>query len=112
MDADYLKHLFSVVESRRGADPDTSYIARLFAKGRPHLARKVGEEAVETAIAAISADKSDTIAESADLLFHLLVLWADAGIRVEEVLEELQRREGTSGLDEKRARKTKKSGDV
>ena len=104
-DPGYLSHLFSIVEARRGAAPEASYIAKLFAKGRKKIAQKVGEEGVETAIAAVSEDRTAIIGESADLLFHLLVLWADAGIAPCDVLEEMQRREGISGLDEKRKRK-------
>lgn len=103
-DAGYLNHLFAIVESRRGVSPDESYIAALFAKGRRKIAQKVGEEAVEVAIAATSQEKADIINESSDLLFHLLVLWADAGITPEEVLAEMQRREGISGLSEKAGR--------
>ncbi len=104
IDVGYLAHLYGVVLSRRTESPDTSYIARLFAKGRQKIAQKVGEEAVETAIATVSGTREDTINESADLLFHLLILWADAGIKPEEVLQEMQRREGISGLDEKKKR--------
>lgn len=105
LDREYLKHLYDVVLSRRDASPDKSYIAKLFAKGRSKIAQKVGEEAVETAIAAVSGSREETIEESADLLFHLIILWADTGIVPDDVLHEMKRREGISGLDEKRKRK-------
>lgn len=99
-----LDELIKVIESRKGRDPAVSYTARLFAKGRGHIAKKLGEEAVETVIAATGQGKAEQIAESADLLFHLLVLWSDCGIRPEEVFAELARRRGVSGIDEKKAR--------
>lgn len=104
-DAGYLNHLYDIVLSRRGAEVGESYVATLFSKGREKIAQKVGEEAVETAIAAVSQKRQELINESADLLFHLLVLWADAGVAPEDVLSEMQRREGTSGLTEKAGRK-------
>lgn len=104
-DPGYLDHLYRIVLSRKGASPDESYIAKLFAKGRAKIAQKVGEEGVETAIAAVAQTNDDIINESADLLFHLLILWADAGIAPADVLYEMKRREGISGLDEKRKRK-------
>ncbi len=93
----------TVIERREG-DPDSSYVARLRAKGRGKLAQKLGEEAVETVIAAVSGDRDALISESADLLFHHLMLLADCGVRLEDVERELQRREGLSGLAEKAAR--------
>lgn len=104
-DADYLNHLFSIVQSRKTASPEKSYIAKLFGKGRLKIAQKVGEEGVETALAAVAEDKNALVGESADLLFHLLILWADAGVTPGDVLAEMKRREGISGLDEKAARK-------
>ena len=100
-----LERLYATIEARRGADPDASYVARLTAKGRAKIAQKVGEEAVETVIAACADDTRALIGESADLLFHLAVLWADAGITPADIAAELQRREGTSGLAEKAARR-------
>ena len=99
-----LERVYSVIESRRGSNPASSYTARLLSQGTPEIARKVGEEAVETITAALAAENKHIIAESADLLFHLLVLWAEKGITPEEVWAELIRREGTSGLEEKSAR--------
>ena len=99
-----LDRLFTVIESRRDGDPDTSYVAKRFAQGRGKIAQKLGEEAVETIIAAMAEGREATVAESADLLFHLLILWADMGIRPAEVLAELEGREGISGIDEKQSR--------
>ncbi|MGD9538666.1 MAG: phosphoribosyl-ATP diphosphatase [Alphaproteobacteria bacterium] len=103
-DAAILAELLAVIERRRQGDPAVSYTARLFSKGRAHIAKKLGEEAVETVIAATGQGKPEQIAESADLLFHLLVLWADCGIKPEEVFAELAKRRGVSGIDEKKAR--------
>lgn len=100
-----LARLFAVIESRRGGDPERSYVAKRLARGTPDIARKVGEEAVETVIAAMERDPRALAEESADLLFHLMILWADAGIAPERVYTVLARREGVSGHDEKRARR-------
>ena len=102
-----LDRLYNTVLDRRKADPDKSYIAKRLQQGTAKIAQKVGEEAVETVIAAMEGDKKDLISESADLLFHWLILLADAGVRPEEVMKELERREGISGLDEKANRKLK-----
>ena len=99
-----LDALFATVESRRGADPSSSWTAKLFAKGPKKIAQKVGEEATEVVIEAVTGNKEGIIAESADLLYHLSVLWASAGVRPEDVYAELARREGTSGIAEKAAR--------
>lgn len=99
-----LDNLFATVSARRGADPATSYTAKLLSRGRAKIAQKLGEEAVETVIAAARGERAALVAETADLLYHLLVLWADAGITPEEVWEELRRREGVSGIAEKAAR--------
>lgn len=103
-DVRVLEHLFGVIESRKGADPGTSYTAKLFAKGRTKIAKKTGEEAVEVVIAALAEGRSELVAESADLLYHLLVLWASVGVRPRDVWQELAKREGVSGLVEKAAR--------
>ncbi|RYD92138.1 MAG: phosphoribosyl-ATP diphosphatase [Sphingomonadales bacterium] len=100
-----LEKLESTILARRDADPASSYVASLFAKGMPKIAQKLGEEAVETVIAAIKGDPKDVTGEAADLLFHLTVLLAAAGVPLSDVLTELERREGISGLDEKAARK-------
>lgn len=97
--------LEQVIETRKGADPKSSYVAKLFGKGREHIAKKVGEEAVETALAANVGGKQELVSESADLMFHLLVLLADAGLSLDDVAKELAQREGISGIDEKASRK-------
>ena len=99
-----LDRLFQTITARRGADPATSYTAQLLASGAPRAAQKLGEEALETALAAASVEHAAVISESADLLYHLLVLWAAVGVTPDEVWDELARREGTSGLAEKAAR--------
>ena len=100
-----IDRLYALIASRKGADPAASYTAKLFAKGRGHCAKKLGEEAVETALAAVSEDKAALAAESADLLYHLLVLWAACGLAPQDVYAALAAREGRSGLDEKASRK-------
>lgn len=97
--------LYAVIESRRGTDPDASYTARLFDKGTRKIAQKVGEEAVETVIAALDEGPVELASESADLLYHLCVLWADAGVRPQDVWAKLAERKGVSGLKEKANRK-------
>jgi phosphoribosyl-ATP pyrophosphohydrolase len=99
-----LEKLEAVIRSRNGADAGTSYVASLFAKGREKIAQKVGEEATETVIAALSGDPAKLTSEAADLIFHLLVLLAEADVSFDDVLAELERREGVSGHDEKAAR--------
>ncbi len=101
---DILKTLEQVIESRKGDAPDNSYVAKLFSKGRKKIAQKVGEEAVELCIAAAHNDKVEVVSESADLLFHMMVLWSDMGLKPEDVYDELRLREGVSGIDEKKAR--------
>jgi len=107
-DSQVLDRLFAVIEARRGADPASSYTAKLLAGGAALPARKLGEEAVETVIAALQGDRAALANESADLLYHLLVLWAASGLRPADVYAVLGAREGTSGLAEKAARQ--KSG--
>ena len=99
-----LDRLWQVIQSRRLADPQTSYTARLFARGRAKIAQKLGEEAVETVIEGVGENSTALVAESADLIYHLLVLWAAAGVSPADVAGELARREGTSGIEEKRSR--------
>lgn len=106
LDARVLDRLAAVIRSRQGADPASSYTAKLFARGRPKIAQKLGEEAVETVIEALRDDPGAIASESADLLYHLLVLWADAGVAPETVWAVLDAREGTSGIAEKAARPT------
>lgn len=105
MSSHILQSLYDTILSRKGADPESSYTASLYAKGTAKIAQKVGEEAVETCIEALQGDADKIRAESADLLFHLMVLWADQGITPDEVLKVLESRTGTSGIDEKNSRK-------
>ena len=103
-DSAVLERLFEVIRSRRGGDVEQSYTARLFADGIGAITQKFGEEAVETMVAALQQSAAEVTGESADLLYHLLVLWAEMGIEPADVWAELRRREGTSGLAEKKAR--------
>jgi phosphoribosyl-ATP pyrophosphohydrolase len=103
-DARILDRLFATVESRKGADPALSHSARLLSRGTAKVAQKLGEEAVEAVIEITRGNRDGVIAESADLLYHLMVVWVDAGIRPETVWAELERRQGTSGIAEKAAR--------
>lgn len=102
-----LSRLYDVVLQRRKADPDESYVAKRFKQGTAKIAQKFGEEAVETVVAAMREDKEEIIGESADMIFHWLLLLADAGVKPEEVMKELDRRTGLSGLDEKALRQMK-----
>lgn len=100
-----LHRLEATIAARRAASPDESYVAKLNAKGLPKIAQKVGEEATEAVIAAVSGSNEELVGESADLLFHLLVLLNAKGVSLDHVLAELDRRDGLSGLDEKASRK-------
>ncbi len=102
--ASVLDRLWSVVMSRRTADPSVSHSARLLSRGTTKVAQKFGEESVECLIEAVAGNRDAVVAESADVLYHLIVLWVASGIRPEEVWEELKRREGISGIAEKAAR--------
>jgi phosphoribosyl-ATP pyrophosphohydrolase len=97
--------LLATIIERRSGDPATSYVARLTGKGRARIAQKLGEEAVEVVIAAIADDRAGLVSEGADLMFHLAVLLADAGLSFEDIRAELARRDGVSGIDEKAGRK-------
>ncbi len=99
-----LDNLFAVILSRKDADPETSYTAALFAQGTPKIAKKLGEEGVETALASVAEDRDALIGESADLLYHLLVLWAACGLEPADVYRALETRAHRSGLAEKAAR--------
>jgi phosphoribosyl-ATP pyrophosphohydrolase len=99
-----LKRLADLIDSRRGADPGSSYVARLLAGGEDAILKKIGEEATETVMAAKDGEPARIVAETADLWFHCLVMLAHYGLRPEDVLAELERREGRSGLDEKALR--------
>lgn len=100
-----LERLEATIRERRGGDPETSYVAKLTARGRAKIAQKVGEEGVETVIAAMADDAKGVTSEAADLIFHLAVLLADMGLSFADVAAELDRRDGVSGLAEKAARK-------
>jgi phosphoribosyl-ATP pyrophosphohydrolase len=99
-----LDRLWGVVTARRGANPETSHSARLLSRGTPKVAQKFGEEAVECLIEAVAGNRPALIAESADVLYHLIVMWVNADVRPEDVWAELARREGVSGIDEKARR--------
>lgn len=101
---DTLTRLEQTIAERRGASPEQSYVAKLNAKGLEKIAQKLGEEATETVIAALSGGREELIGEAADLLFHLLVLLGAKEISLADVLAELDRREGTSGIEEKASR--------
>ena len=100
-----LDRLYVVIDSRKGADPESSYTARLFSRGRAQIAKKLGEEAVEALIEGIKGDRPKLVAESADMLYHLLTLWAATNVKPKAVWTELARREGLSGIAEKASRK-------
>ena len=100
-----LERLAATVAARKGADPDESWTARLLAKGPEKCAEKFGEEAVEAIIEAVKGDRARLTSEAADVLYHLLVMLAARDVSLAEVLAELERREGTSGLTEKAGRK-------
>src|SRR5437870_6524075 len=103
---DIIKRLAATIGEHRNADPVKSYVATLFAKGDDAIIKKIGEEATETVMAAKDGDKIRITSEVADLWFHCLVLLARYGLGPQDVLAELERREGVSGLEEKAARKT------
>nr|WP_025826579.1 phosphoribosyl-ATP diphosphatase [Acetobacter persici] len=103
-DETVLDRLYQVVLSRKGTDPSLSHSARLLSRGTYKVAQKFGEEAVECLIEAVAGRKDLLVGESADVLYHLIVLWVDAGVAPEDVWAELRRREGTSGIAEKASR--------
>jgi len=102
--SDILSRLADMLEARKQADPASSYVAKLYARGLDAILKKIGEEATETIVAAKNGDRQQIVYETADLWFHCLVMLASQGVRPEEVLDELARREGMSGLAEKAAR--------
>jgi len=102
---DTLERLAEVLESRKGADPDSSYVAKLYSKGLDAILKKIGEEATETVMAAKDGQPDKIVYETADLWFHSLVLLAHQGLGPKDVLAELDRRFGLSGLEEKASRK-------
>jgi phosphoribosyl-ATP pyrophosphohydrolase len=103
-DARVLDRLWSTVQSRKDASPEESHSARLLSRGTAKVAQKFGEEAVECLIEAVAGRQSALVSESADVLYHLMVLWVDAGVQPEQVWAELARREGVSGITEKASR--------
>ena len=110
---DTLARLASIIDSRRGGDPEKSYVARLLSKGPDAMLKKIGEEATEVVLAAKNGDPGRIVAEVADLWFHTLVVLSAHGLKPADVLAELERREGLSGLDEFALRKMKqREGDV
>ena len=102
-----IDRLFATITARKRANPKTSYTAQLLKRGTAHCAKKLGEEGVEAALAALGGTRKELIGESADVLYHLLVVWAARGIKPKAVYDALAAREGRSGLAEKRARKSK-----
>ncbi len=104
MSNDILQRLTETLEARKQASPESSYVARLFSKGEDAILKKIGEEATETILAAKGGDKSHLVYETADLWFHCLVLLARHGLSADDVLNELARREGLSGIAEKESR--------
>jgi len=106
--SDVLNKLAAVLESRKGADPQSSYVAGLYAKGLDAILKKIGEEATETVLAAKSGDHAKIVHETADLWFHTLVMLVQTGVKPDDILAELERRFGTSGIDEKAARHGRK----
>ena len=101
---DILDRLAETIESRKAGDPEASYVARLLAKGEDAILKKIGEEATETVMAGKDGDRLRIVGEMADLWFHCLIALAHYGLRPSDVLMELRRREGISGIDEKAAR--------
>lgn len=104
IDANILRRLAEIIEQRRNADANSSYVASLFARGHDAILKKVGEESAETLLAAKDGDKLHLVRETADLWFHCLVMLAWHGLGPDDVLAELRRREGISGIDEKQSR--------
>jgi phosphoribosyl-ATP pyrophosphohydrolase len=104
MKQDILEDLFAIIKERKHASPETSYVSSLYEKGTAKIAQKVGEEAIETCIEAVQGNTEKLKEESADLLFHLMVLWADTDISPDDVLTVLEKRMGTNGHNEKASR--------
>ena len=104
IDPNVLNRIAETLEARKGAEPGSSYVASLYAKGQDAILKKIGEEATETVLAAKGGDKLALVRETADLWFHCLIMLAHYGLRPSDVLMELRRREGISGIDEKASR--------
>ena len=105
MSQDILQRLTETLEARKNASPDSSYVAKLFSKGEDAILKKIGEEATEVILACKGGDRSHLVYETADLWFHCMVLLAQRGLSAQDVLNELARREGLSGIAEKESRK-------
>lgn len=105
MSEDIISKLYEVLQERKGADPKKSYVASLYAKGIDKISGKLAEETAETIVEAVRGDESKIAHESADLLFHLMVLWAETGVKPDEVFSVLEDRFGTGGHEEKSRRK-------
>jgi phosphoribosyl-ATP pyrophosphohydrolase len=103
----YLDILYNTIKSRKGGNIEKSYTAQLFEKGVKKIAQKIGEESTEVIVAALQETQAQVVSESADLLYHLMVLWVERGILPEDVFKELEGRAGISGFEEKNLRKTK-----
>ena len=102
----FIDSLYQTIKERRGADPEKSYTAKLYEGGVEEMTRKIGEEATEVIVAALRETPAHVVSESADLLYHLMVLWAEQDITPEDVFEELESRIGMSGLEEKESRES------
>ncbi|NQV82748.1 MAG: phosphoribosyl-ATP diphosphatase [Rhodospirillales bacterium] len=100
----FIDELFGTIKSRQGGDPEKSYTAKLFAAGVENMARKIGEESTEVIVAALRETPAHVVSESADLMYHLMVLWAEQNITPDDVFEELASRAGKSGIEEKDSR--------
>ncbi|GGD68256.1 phosphoribosyl-ATP diphosphatase [Croceicoccus mobilis] len=105
--SEILASLAATIESRKGGDPETSYVAKLFDRGPDYIARKLGEEAVETVVAALAGSDEELVGEAADVIFHLCVLLSARDLTIADALNELARREGMSGIEEKLSREPK-----
>ncbi|ARU16336.1 phosphoribosyl-ATP diphosphatase [Croceicoccus marinus] len=101
---DIITRLAATIETRKGGDPNDSYVAKLFDRGPDYAARKLGEEAVETVVAALAGSDEELVGEAADVIFHLSVLLSARDLSIHDALAELGRREGVSGIEEKNAR--------
>ena len=107
MDAHPIDRLFATILARRASSSKSSYTAKLMKAGVAQCAKKLGEEGVEAALAAVGGKKKEIVSESADVLYHLLVVWAATGVKPKAVYDALEKRRGRSGLSEKKARKRK-----
>jgi phosphoribosyl-ATP pyrophosphohydrolase len=104
LNSEIFDSLYKVIKAKKGGDLSVSYTAHLFNEGKEHICKKFGEESVEVIVAALSQKKQDVIYESSDVIFHLFVLWAEMGIELKDVMDELEKRSKFSGIDEKQKR--------